>query len=124
MCLVRPCRVRAPGVVVVTFSPISPLSHPYISSKLHHLLHLKCACRCKLLVINKTLHERKDDAEWVVYMDSDAVFQNHFLKLDWVYEAAPKDSALILFNNYPFLRLTSRCVCPSLVLAFPQIWFH
>ncbi len=73
----------------------------------HPVLGPRATPWCKLLAINKTLHENMD-ANWVIYMDSDAIFYNHFLPVDWVYMAAPRQSTLITLYNFPWPFLTSR----------------
>jgi hypothetical protein len=64
---------------------------------------------CKLLGINHSMHHVHPTPEYVVYMDTDAVFFNQSLGVDWIYSLSKGNhTALTLFYNHPWRLFTSR----------------
>ena len=83
-----------------SFKDCTPCSHPVHGPR--------AASWCKLLGINATMHQYPD-TDYIVYMDSDAIFFTQSLGVEWIYESSQiENTVLTLFYNYPWNMLTSR----------------
>jgi hypothetical protein len=97
-----PCQKLTTYPNSVNSKTCTPCSHPVHGPR--------ASPWCKLPAINYTMHAYRD-VEYIVFIDSDAVFYTQSVPVDWVYERRLEQvdtPVLALFNNYPWRLFSSR----------------
>jgi hypothetical protein len=97
-----PCQKLTTNYGSVNSKTCTPCSHPVHGPR--------ASPWCKLPAINYTMHAYRD-VEYIVFIDSDAVFYTQSVPVDWVYERLLEQvdtPVLALFNNYPWRLFSSR----------------
>jgi hypothetical protein len=97
-----PCQKLTTNYSSVNSKTCTPCSHPVHGPR--------ASPWCKLPAINYTMHAYRD-VEYIVFIDSDAVFYTQSVPVDWVYERLLEQvdtPVLALFNNYPWRLFSSR----------------
>jgi hypothetical protein len=97
-----PCQALTTNYDSVDSKTCTPCSHPVHGPR--------ASPWCKLPAINYTMHAYRE-VEYIVFVDSDAVFYTQSFPVDWVYErflGQVDMPVLTLFDNYPWRAITSR----------------
>jgi hypothetical protein len=97
-----PCQSLRTNDSSVNSKTCTPCSHPVHGPR--------ASPWCKLPAINYTMHAFQE-VEYVVFIDSDAVFYTQSLPVEWVYDPFLEQidtPVLTLFNNYPWRLFSSR----------------